>query len=252
MSNRLALPMYAVDRADTDALEWAVRAVLMAHGVPVGDFSPGEPETDLLTHWRQPVLILSQTCGYPLVTQLPDVQVVGCFHYAAPGCAGSHYRSFLVVREEDKHLRVDDFRGRRVVCNAPDSHSGYNVLRKRVAPQGVNGYFSQVMFSGSHRQSLIEVKRGRGDITAIDCVTYALLQRHQPGLLEGLTAIDQTPLTPGLPLITSHETPPETLHAIRAALASLVSAPEYGAICHAALIKGFSSETRQSWLPLLD
>lgn len=130
MSNLLAFPMYAVDRADTRALWLAVKGLLAARGVPVEDV-PGWPESDLLTHWQQPGLILSQACGYPLVTQLPDVQVVGCFHYAAPGCEGFHYRSFLVVREEDRHLTLADFRGRRAVCNSADSQSGYNALRKK-------------------------------------------------------------------------------------------------------------------------
>jgi hypothetical protein len=120
MSNLLAFPMYAVDRADTRALAGG-KGVLAARGVPVEDVPDG-PESDLLTHWRQPALVLSQTCGYPLVTQLPDVQVV-CFHYAARAAKGS-YRSFLVVREEDRHLTLADFRGRRAVCNSADSQSG--------------------------------------------------------------------------------------------------------------------------------
>ena len=67
MSNLLAFPMYAVDRADTRALWLAVKGLLAARGVPVEDVPDG-PESDLLTHWRQPALILSQACGYPLVT----------------------------------------------------------------------------------------------------------------------------------------------------------------------------------------
>lgn len=42
------------------------------------------------------------------------------------------------------------------------------------------------MFSGSHRQSLRELQQENADIAAIDCVTYALLQRHQPQALAGL------------------------------------------------------------------
>lgn len=164
MSKLLAFPMYAVDRADTRALWLAVKGLLAARGVSV-DRDPGWPESDLLSHWQQPALILSQTCGYPLVTLLPDVQVVGCFHYAAPGCEGIQYRSFLTVREEDRHLTLADFRGRRAVCNSPDSQSGYNALRKKVAPLASDGlFFAQTSFSGSHRQSLIDVKRGAGDI----------------------------------------------------------------------------------------
>ncbi|MBF2789275.1 MULTISPECIES: phosphate/phosphite/phosphonate ABC transporter substrate-binding protein [Enterobacter] len=250
MSNLLAFPMYAVDRADTRALWLAVKGLLAARGVSV-DRDPGWPESDLLTHWKQPALILSQTCGYPLVTQLPDVQVVGCFHYAAPGCEGSQYRSFLVVREEDGHLTLADFRGRRAVCNSADSQSGYNALRKIVTSLASGGpFFAQTSFSGSHRQSLIDVKRGAGDIAAIDCVTWALLQRHEPERLAGLAIIDHTPLTPGLPLIASPNTSPETLNAIRDALHELVDAPEYREVRDAVLIDGFSVVTREAYASL--
>ncbi|MDU7152563.1 MAG: PhnD/SsuA/transferrin family substrate-binding protein [Enterobacter sp.] len=236
MSNLLAFPMYAVDRADTRALWLAVKGLLAARGVPVEDVPDG-PESDLLTHWQQPELILSQTCGYPLVTQLPDVQVVGCFHYAVPGCEGIHYRSFLVAR---------------AVCNSADSQSGYNALRKKVAPLvAQEPFFAQTSFSGSHRQSLKDVKRGAGDIAAIDCVTWALLQRHEPESLTGLAVIDHTPLTPGLPLITSPRTSPETLNALRDALHALVSSPEHRAVCDAVLIRGFSVVTRQAYASLL-
>lgn len=94
MNNRLAFPMYAVDSTDTLALWRAVQRLLVARGLPVEELIPGRPEPDLLAHWQQPNLILSQTCGYPLMTQLPEVQVVGCFHYRVPGCEGIHYRSF--------------------------------------------------------------------------------------------------------------------------------------------------------------
>jgi ABC-type phosphate/phosphonate transport system substrate-binding protein len=113
-------------------------------------------------------------------------------------------------------------------------------------------FFAQTSFSGSHRQSLIDVKRGAGDIAAIDCVTWALLQRHEPERLAGLAIIDRTPLTPGLPLITSHNTSPETLNAIRDALRALVSSPEHREICDAVLIGGFSVVSRGAWFTLLE
>jgi len=249
MSNTLAFPMYAVNRADNEALWQAVQSLLLARGVSAGPSS----ETDLLAHWQEPDVILSQTCGYPLVTLLPDVQVVGCFHYAAPGCDGIHYRSFLVAREEDKHRTLADFRGRRAVCNSLDSQSGYNVLRKMVTPLAVNGrFFAHAHVSGSHRQSLIDVRRGVGDIAAIDCVTHALLLRHEPQLLDGLAVIDRSPLAPGLPLITSPGTTPATLRALREALNALVTAPEYRAVRAATLIGGFSEASRQTYSLLLD
>ncbi|MFS9532627.1 phosphate/phosphite/phosphonate ABC transporter substrate-binding protein, partial [Klebsiella pneumoniae] len=184
MAERMTFPMYAIHRQQTQALWLAVQSLLAERGVMVtGDPPAADPE-DLQAHWRQPGLLLSQTCGYPLVTQLPEVQTVGCFHYAAPGCEGRRYRSLLVVREADSHRMLADFFGRRAVCNAEHSQSGYNVLRKMVAPLSRQGrFFSAVVFSGSHRQSLRELQQENADIAAIDCVTYALLQRHQPQAL---------------------------------------------------------------------
>lgn len=253
MSELLAFPMYAVNRRDTDALWLAVQKLLVARGVPVGSLTPVLPQEALAAHWQNPQLILSQTCGYPLVTQLLDVQVVGCFHYTAPGCENIYYRSMLVVREEDKQQTFADFRGRPVVCNSTDSQSGYNVLMKMVTPLAVNGrFFSRVVLSGSHRQSLHDVKRGEGDIAAIDCVTWALLQRHEPALLDGLAIIDHSPLAPGLPLITAGETSADMLAALREALHTLVTAAQYREICAALLIGGFSEVSRKPYSPLLD
>ncbi len=109
MAERMTFPMYAIHRQQTQALWQAVQSLLAERGVMVAGDPPADDPEDLLAHWRQPRLLLSQTCGYPLVTQLPEVQTVGCFHYAAPGCEGRRYRSLLVVREADSHRMLADF-----------------------------------------------------------------------------------------------------------------------------------------------
>lgn len=109
MAERMTFPMYAIHRQQTQALWQAVQSLLDERGVMVAGDPPAADPGDLLAHWRQPTLLLSQTCGYPLVTQLPEVQTVGCFHYAAPGCEGRRYRSLLVVREADSHRMLGDF-----------------------------------------------------------------------------------------------------------------------------------------------
>ena len=252
MSERLAFPMYAVNDEDTQALWRAVQQLLAARGVVEEDTLSYQVPEDLLTHWRHPALLLSQTCGYPLMTRLPAVQTVGCFHYSAPGCEGRNYRSLLAVREADGDQTLADFRGRRVACNSPDSQSGYNVLLKMVAPLSRDGrFFSAVAFSGSHRQSLRELQQGTADIAAIDCVTWALLQRHQPEALAGLAVIARSPLAPGLPLITSATTSAATLGLLREALQQLVSDERYRPLCEALFICGYSDMRRADYQPLL-
>lgn len=172
---------------------------------------------------------------------------MGCFHYSAAGCDAFGYRSFLVTRRKEPGQMLADFAGRVAVCNSADSQSGYHSLRRLTGSPET--FFSQVNFSGSHVNSLQSLRNGDADIAAIDCVTWALIQRHQPGWLAGLTAIGDTPLTPGLPLITSPSTPPETLQALRDALKQLVR--EHKDVCKALLIHDFTPVPRQAWDMLL-
>ncbi|MDR3494470.1 MAG: phosphate ABC transporter substrate-binding protein, partial [Ancalomicrobiaceae bacterium] len=95
-----SLPMYLFDRAAVDAFWSALAGVLRVHGlkeVPEALNWP-EPE-DLHSHWRREDLLVSQTCGYPLVLGLNGaVRVLGAFNYAADGCDGALYRSYVVAR----------------------------------------------------------------------------------------------------------------------------------------------------------
>lgn len=248
-TNKIALPMYDLWRPDTVALGDALRDLLAIRGLPVEQIWPHD---DLKAHWQRSDVLLSQTCGYPLVTQLTHVQTVGCFHYLAPGCEGFCYRSWLVVREDDHHKTLADFRAHRAVCNAKDSQSGYRALRKMVAQlPNAESFFAALHISGSHRQSLIDVAQNRADIAAIDCVTWALLKRHTPSVLQGLAVIGQSPLTPGLPLITAQQTSAATLESIRDALRQLVSDAHYQDVCATSLIGGFSEVSRQDYAVLL-
>lgn len=133
MSKLISLPMYDVHHPDTEALLAALRHLLSEEGLDGDSLLYSEPE-DRLSHWQDSRLLLSQTCGYPLRALLPNVQVVGTFHYQAAGCKGFHYSSQLMVREADAGKSLADFRGKRVVCNSDDSQSGYHGLAQPGRP----------------------------------------------------------------------------------------------------------------------
>jgi len=178
------------------------------------------------------------------MTQLPEVQLVGAFELSAPGCRGAHYRSWLVAREEDENSALADFRDRRAVANSADSHSGYNALRYLVAPLAQDGrFFSTTHFSGSHRQSLADLRDGKADIAAIDCLTWALLRRHAAHELAGLAIVGETPLSPAPPLITSAQTDAGTLATLRRVLSQLAT----GKAARASFITGFTVPDRTAY-----
>lgn len=252
MSKLISLPMYDVHHPDTEALLAALRHLLREEGLDGDGLLYSEPE-DRLSHWQDPQLLLSQTCGYPLRALLPNVQVVGTFHYQAAGCDGFNYSSQLIVREADAGKALADFRGKRVVCNSDDSQSGYHGLRSLVAPLQIDGkFFSDIAFSGSHRQSLAEVQAGTSDIAAIDAVTLALVARHEPERVAGLVSIGTTALAPGLPMITSAQTSAAELEQVRRALKRLVSEPEWQAVRDALLIEGFTATDRDDYQTISD
>lgn len=247
MSNLISLPMYDIHHPDTLALLQALDQLLKEEGFARYELLYSAPQ-DYLRHWHDPQLLLSQTCGYPLRTQLPEVQVVGTFHYQAAGCQGFRYSSQLVVREADAGKGLGDFRHQRVVCNSEDSQSGYHSLRELVASAHSGGkFFSEVVLSGSHLQSLAALKAGEADIAAIDAVSWALAERHRPELTSGLVSVGTTPLRPGLPMITSSRTSPQELHQLRHVLTRLVREPAWRPVCAALLINDFTATEREDY-----
>ncbi len=126
-------------REATDAFWGLMRDGLREAGV---DGVPDELERErpLREIWRDPNLLLAQTCGYPLVTELAGrVRLVATPIYDLPGCDGVLHRSFVVVRADDPARELADLRGRRCAVNGFDSNTGMNLLRAAIAPLAQDG-----------------------------------------------------------------------------------------------------------------
>lgn len=242
-----SLPMYDADPGAVDAWWRAISRALRAQGaIDVPEFLDQPVELD--AHWRDPRLLLSQTCGYPLVTTLlSTVQVIGAFHYTAPGCSGLDYRSELVARIDDART-IDGYRGRVAAINSPDSHSGCNALRGLVAPLARNGtFFADQLICGSHRGSLAALHSGAADIAAIDCVSLGGFRRRDPELLRGLRVVCSTAPAPGLPLVTSATTTLAEVTALRRALHAACSDATAADAREALFIGGFQIVSADTW-----
>ena len=221
-----SLPMYDWPEVSpvVDRLWEGVAAHLREAKMPV----PAQlaRRTDHTSVWREPGLVLSQTCGYPYVKSLRGkVTLVGAPVYDVPGCDGATYCSFLIVRRTDPVASIAALRGRRAAINGWDSQSGFSALRATVAPfTGGGRFFGEVKVSGGHRASLHAVADGIADVAAIDAVCWALAQRHEPAAYAGLRVLAQSPTAPSLPFITSAAGDPlrhiALLYALRQTLAA--------------------------------
>lgn len=195
------LSMYvAPERINQASAAWLQRILLLldARGEAVGT----QP---LLQVWRSPQLLLSQTCGYPLMTALRgQVRVVGQPRYRLPYVREGQHCSLLLVREDDPRQDLAAFFDSHGLVNGPDSNSGMNLLRHALAPLQREGrFFSQVSHTGGHRNSMRALREGQGDLAAIDSVTYGYLARDHSEEVEGLRILGQTAWGPSLPYISA-------------------------------------------------
>lgn len=166
--------------------------------------------------------LLWQTCGYPLTHDLHGwVRLVATPVYRAEGCEGAGYRSAIVVRTDDRARGLADLRGRIAAVNGWDSQSGMSALRHAVAPMARDGrFFGEVMLSGRHAASCAAVRDGAADVAAIDCVTWALLNRHDPYAVDGLRVLAWSEPAPGLPWVTRFQADAGLIETLRHALAA--------------------------------
>ena len=159
-------------------------------------------ETDELT-LRNANLFLGHTCGYPLMKNLQDALIPVCLPiFDVPGSEGKNYSSVFITSFDSNIKSLQDCHQRVVAVNGTDSNSGMNVLRHAIAPLSLGKpFFSSVIVSGSHKNSVLEVGEGRADIAAIDSVSFALIADAWPELAAKVSVIGYSARTCGLPLV---------------------------------------------------
>jgi ABC-type phosphate/phosphonate transport system substrate-binding protein len=235
------LPMY-----DLEELRWAHDAWWRAlargfreAGIPE---SPASLDRGKSHHelWSAPDLRFGQACGYPLTHEFAGrLALVATPCYRAPGCEGTSYRSWILVRDGSEIARIAGLAGTRAAINDRNSQSGCNALKALVAPLAKGGrFFASVTVTGNHVASIASVREGRADVAAIDCVTYALLAEHRPAALFGTRVVAAGPAAPALPYVASATADAALLERLRAGLRAAFADPASAAARRALLIEG--------------
>jgi ABC-type phosphate/phosphonate transport system substrate-binding protein len=208
---------------------------------------PGAPvalawERSLDELWREPALLVGVTCGWPLVTQLPRLEVVGTFDPIVPWARVGRYRSVLVA-SKPRSIREWRITGAVVAVNGTDSLSGWVSL---CVVWG--GAPEQLLVTGAHLESLRAVARGDAQVASIDAVTFELAVENEPMTAGTVHVIGHGPLVPALPIVTASA---DAVPALRAAFAAALSDPEMAGTCAALKIRGFVELDRSDYEPLL-
>lgn len=230
MSHDIAeLLMYVAPEPVREANERWLARILERLGITRRDAA----SLSLMDLWLSPHLLVTQTCGYPLMTALRgQVRVVGRPRYELPDSTGGNHCSLLLSRTDDPRRTLPDFLGSRGVINGEDSNSGMNLLRQRLAPLHRDGqFFSSIGISGSHRESLRWLREDQADLAAIDSVTFAYLTRYAAEEVAGLRVVERSALSPTLPYITVATATDEQVEALRQVMNQTLSElPDVGEI----------------------
>jgi len=210
--------------------------------------------SELYDHWKDPHLLVSQTCGFPFVSSLQDhAALLLTPHYGAEGCDGPRYASHIVVAEDSAFSKIEDLRGRTAAYNDRNSQSGYNVFRHTIASYVEEGrFFSKTVMSGGHLNSLKLVASGQADVASIDAVCWYLARTYRPELAGRLRSIGTTDQVPGLPLITSAKRSAGEISEIRSAVINVLEDPETEKSRQCLSISGFSCLDPANYLVIAD
>ena len=227
----LAMYPFTPLRVANDRFWDSVRSRL-SFAAPVLDW-----DLDPLAAGRRDDLILGQTCGWPLVTELAsNVRVIGTFDFDVEGSSDGTYASVLVSGTGDE---LDDILHRRdlvVAASSSDSLSGWISLRSAAAARGVRlDGPDQIKWTGAHAVSVEALRAGRVHLAAIDAVSWA----HLGGAGQGLSVVGHGPRIPCLPLITSGSTSDAVVEELRTALAATVHDPAINDVCTTLRIRAF-------------
>ena len=160
---------------------------------------------ELMKMWRSKDMVLSQSCGLPFMEELHQfVNVIGTPLWTDVSDVRGWYRTVIVVPESLGITSIDQADGLRPVVNNTQSLSGWCSLGVALA-NATNDSVVVTPFvqSGGHAASLQMLQDKDANIASIDSVTFRLLSRHRPELVNNVRVIGHGPLVPATPIIVS-------------------------------------------------
>lgn len=242
-----SLPMYDFGalRGAHDRLWTAIASELEAVGITVPTGLAHADDVHAL--WHDPAMLLSQSCGWPLVTELDGlVSTIGTFAYDIAGGGDGYYRSVIVATAPSSLSALATV---PAAVNSFVSLSGWISLR---AALGGDEHSRPIVLTGSHVASLAKLRSGEAEVATIDGITHALVARDQPALLEGLHVVGSGPRVPCLPIIGPRAWDGDRVALVRGALAAAVSRPDLADVRATLLIQRFVPLDAADYAPLLD
>ena len=206
---------------------------------------------DVHGRWYDADCIVTHVCGWPFAAlHRNDMRLIGAFSIDLPDAdLPAHYRSVL-LSPADVPLEELVFDDMHAVANSADSLSGWHSLRAATVGPG-RDWPGTVAFTSTHRDSLVALATGDGDLACIDSWSLAFISAEEPELVSGLHRIGTGPRIP-TPAITARKSlDTASIDELRSAFADALDDPSLSEAMTALHIDGFARLELDDYLATL-
>ncbi len=168
---------------------------------------------------------------------------------AVPEIHDSHfYRAYLIVNKDSPFKSLEDLKGHTFAFTDPDSNTGRLVPTYWLEEikQHPDTFFSKIIYTYSHDNSIMAVARGLVDGAAVDGLIWDYYQAKTPALTSKTRIIKKSQLFGIPPLVASKQLSRETKTQIQQLLFSMHQDPEGRKILAELMIDRFIPP-REEW-----
>lgn len=194
-------------------------------------------ETDMLID--RGIIHVGFVCGLPYVRSLKEnrysllaIPVSSTRSGEIPDATSGYekaqgkYYSYTIVHKDSKAKSWADLKGKRYAINDINSNSGYNMPRYKLVQLGAkswNDWFSKIIVSGSHEESIRMVARGIVDVSSVDSLVLDYDRLNGNPDAQNVRIIEQ--LFPGgagaPPVVVSNKLDPATRNKVQEVLLNM-------------------------------
>lgn len=210
-------------------------------------------EADLML--AKGIIQIGFVCGLPYthaggnyrLLAMPSMSMKAGVYSDAPGYEGAphKYFSYTIVRKDAPYKSWQDLRGHSYAFNEQNSNSGYNMPRYKLVQLGAkrwDDWFSRVVASGSHEESIRMVSQGRVDASSVDSMVLDFDRSINNNDALNVKVIEVLGYPQGagsVPVVISNRADPDLGPKLQAALLKMHEDPEGARILAKARIARF-------------
>ena len=190
-------------------------------------------------------LDIAFVCGLPYVLQQeadrPPTRLLAAPIMSAPQYQDApKYFSYTVVQKDSQFDSFSSLRGCTYVYNDELSNSGYNLPRGKLIELGeTEGFFSKVLRSGSHEESIRMVAEGKADASSVDSLVFDYEMSKHPEFATRLRIVETLGPSGICPVVASIELPEAAFQVLKSVLLDMNEDQEGIDILNAALVDRF-------------